>query len=248
MADVDELISGLALRGWGMNLTDSIKVVDLGEKAIEPLIAALKDSDRVVRANAAKAFRFLSDCLKTGILVDSDFEQAIEPLIKSLDDTDSWVRASVAWTLGSLGDERAVEPLLAVLNDSSEDVRLAASEALGWLGDERAVQPLINLFEREMEWEVRIGLRHGAGIAGALGQLMDIRAVEPLIAALRDDNELVRIGAAAALGRIGDGRAVRPLVVALKVFDEKVSPIVMALHNLGHDRDGEPSPAATNDE
>ena len=55
--------------------------------------------------------------------------------------------------------------------------------------------------------------------AVALGKIGDTRAVEPLIAALGDQNEVVRRGGAMALGKISDRwqipPAVEPLIVAL---------------------------------
>lgn len=91
---------------------------NMGEKAVEPLIAALKDEDACVRFLAA------------GALGDIGDERAVEPLIAALSDEHSYVREYAAEALGKIGDERAIEPLTAALNDEEEDVRMKATEAL----------------------------------------------------------------------------------------------------------------------
>jgi HEAT repeat protein len=75
--------------------------------AVEPLIAALKDSEEDVRENAAYALG------KIG---------AVEPLIAALKDSDEDVRETVAKILGEIGDPRAIEPLVtAALNYKNSD-------------------------------------------------------------------------------------------------------------------------------
>lgn len=98
-------------------------------RAVEPLIAALKDENNEVRFSAAIALGDIKD------------PRAIEPLIAILkgepliatlkDDDDGDVRRSAAWALGKIGDLRAVEPLIAALKDEDVYVRKSAKEALG---------------------------------------------------------------------------------------------------------------------
>ena len=87
-------------------------------RAVEPLIAALKDEDSDVRAAAAYALGEIKD------------PRAVEPLIAALKDGDSDVRKAAAKALGEIKDPRAVEPLIAALKDAKWRVREAAAEAL----------------------------------------------------------------------------------------------------------------------
>ena len=68
-------------------------------------MAALKDSDSNVRAQAAWAL---------GLKGDS---RAVESLMDALKDTDGNARAQAAWALGLKGDYRAVEALSAATKD-----------------------------------------------------------------------------------------------------------------------------------
>jgi HEAT repeat protein len=195
-------------------------------RAVEPLIAALKDKDKGVRRKAAEALGKLQ-----GV-------QAVEPLIAALKDEHELVRQVALRALGQIWQL----PRLAELGSSSRSMRREAVEALGKLRDARAVEPLIVALEDD-DWWVR------SGAARALRKLGDTRAVEPLIAVLRDEEELVRqhalralgqiwqlpdltrLGsndrsvqeeAAEALGELGDTRAVEPLIAALKDKDKGV--------------------------
>jgi HEAT repeat protein len=106
-------------------------------RAVEPLIAALKDAEWRVRAAAAYALGKIKD------------PRAVEPLIAALKNES---RAAAAYALGEIKDPRAVEPLIAALKD--KDVRASAAEALGKIGDPRAVEPLIDALQ-DKEWFVR---------------------------------------------------------------------------------------------
>ncbi len=156
-------------------------LVSIGEPAVEPLIAALKDEHEGVRFGAAKALRRLG-------------EPAVEPLIAALKDEHKEVRSVATEVLGGLGDARAVEPLIAALRDEDVWVRFRATEALGRLGDP-AVEPLIAALKDEHKM-----VRSNA--AWALGRLEDARAMEPLIAALKDEYETVVSAATEAIERM----------------------------------------------
>ena len=86
-------------------------------RAVEPLIAALNDSDSDVREYAADALGEIGD------------KRAVEPLIVALRDSNDNVRNNSVWALGKIGDKRAVEPLIASLKDS-DSVRSEAAIAL----------------------------------------------------------------------------------------------------------------------
>ena len=187
----------------------------LGDKkdarAVEPLIAVLKDKDenQDVRGAAVLALAAIKD------------RRAVEPLIAVLKDKDEeWIfRVTAASVLGKIKSARAVEPLIAVLKDKDEDlfigaVRASAVTALGEIKDVRAVESLI------------VALKDGnrtvrAGAAKALGEIKDARAVESLIEALKDENSFVRWCAAGALDLIGGVKAQEALSLFLKDINLK---------------------------
>ena len=109
-------------------------LVEIGEPAIEPLVAALKDKNQEVRALVTSALR--------EILRKTKDPRAPEPLIATLNHEHDDVRRRAASLLGIIGDPRAVEPLIDALSDEDDEVRASAAEALGRIGDSRAVEPL----------------------------------------------------------------------------------------------------------
>lgn len=74
------------------------------ERAVEPLIQALKDKNAGVRRVVADALGKIKD------------ERVLEPLIQALEDRDNDVRNRAAKALGKKGDPRAVEALTKTLN------------------------------------------------------------------------------------------------------------------------------------
>jgi HEAT repeat protein len=163
--------------------------IKIGEPAVEPLIAALKDKSDYIRENAANALGKIKD------------NRAVEPLIAVLNDRKGieTVQFEVVKALGAIGDSRAVKPLIAALRDPSYNLPLYAAEALGEIKDIRAVEPLIVALKHERDM-----VRSYA--AEALGKIKDIRAIEPLIALLEDKFDMVQSYTARALRNItGEG-------------------------------------------
>jgi CheY-like chemotaxis protein len=156
----------------------------------------------------------------------------IEPVIQALDDTEGAVRLAAVEALKRLKKRRAVEPLIALLDDQELEVRLAAVQALGILGEKQAVGPLVDrLDDADIGWAVIL----------ALGRLKSRQAIELLLAALDDENALVRIMAALSLGRVGAKRAVAPLKEMLADGDVWVhQAAALALNQLGHPGATEP--------
>ena len=232
-------------------------VIALGEiqdaRVVEPLIAALKDSDKDVRGQAAIWLGGIKDA------------RAVEPLITALKDSDKDVRGHVVVALGEIEDARAVEPLIATLNDSDRKVRKLAAIWLGKIKDTRAVEPLIAAL-KDSDKDVR------RQAAIALGEIKDTRAVEPLVAALMDVS--VCEAAADALDKIGwqpgqdensaaywvfrqewnkcieiGAPAVEPLIAILKDSDKEVrGAAASALGQIGDVRAVEPLAKALSEE
>jgi hypothetical protein len=92
-------------------------------RAVEPLVAALRDRDKDVRWAGARSLAAIRD------------RRAVEPLITALRDQDRDVRIAAVQALGTIGDPRAVGPLMAILDQDPHDwVRMVAADALERLG------------------------------------------------------------------------------------------------------------------
>jgi FOG: HEAT repeat len=195
--DVKKLIQALGFKESSVRQAAAAALGQIGDaRAVEPLIATLKDPDCThlgdtinVRLAAVAALGQIGDT------------RAVEPLIATLQDWGMVVQQTAAARL--FGDPRVANPLIATLEDAWRGVRQAAAAALGQIGDARAVEPLIATLQ-DTDW-IRVGatinVRQAA--AAALGQIGDARAVEPLIAALKDEETSVRQSATEALGRLG---------------------------------------------
>ncbi|MCP4695954.1 MAG: hypothetical protein GY862_03755 [Gammaproteobacteria bacterium] len=199
---VASLIVALENQTWEVREVAAEALVKIGQPAVEPLIAALKDSE--VRQAAVDAL------VKIG-------EPAVVPLIAEFKDSE--VRQAAVDALVKIG-QPAVEPLIAVLKDSDKDVREVAADVLekiGWQpGKDKtgawfwiakrnwdkcvetgrpAAEPLIATL-KDSDKDVR------RAAAEALGQIGDSRAVGPLIAAFKDNNKDVHRAAANSLQQI----------------------------------------------
>lgn len=174
------------------------------ERAVEPLIQALKDKFQPVRFEAVSALRMIGD------------KKAIEPLIETLKDENPSVRGLAVEALEEMRDSRAVEPLIQALEDEKSGVRKKAADALKRLEDKKAVEPLIKALKHKNSY-VR------AGAADVLEKIGSERAVEPLIQALKDEDGLVRAYAAEALKKMGAAPGV----------EEKVSKSFTEKNNMG---------------
>jgi HEAT repeat protein len=152
---------------------------EIGEPAVEPLLACFEHADPEVRATAAFLFTALRDTGGT----------AEQPLMSMLDDPDELVRQSAAYALGTHDSRRAVPKLIALATrpwqmpsreadpeawgEAYPYDACAAIDALGQLGDPRAVQPLIFLIESQGA----DGPMHDEAVR-ALGLLGDFRAAQ----------------------------------------------------------------------
>lgn len=196
------------------------------ERAVEPLIAALKDDDHVVCTAAVQALARLH--------IDWSSSPAARAAVPTLIDAleDSYSLASRRHD--GYDDERKA---------SARDVRRAAAEALGRIGDARAVAPLITALKARDST-----IRYFA--AEALGKVKDARAVAPLIVALIDPDYVVGKAAATALANIDASwtrseaarAAVPDLIAALQDDDRVISWAAgEALDKIGVARPGSPA-------
>ncbi|MDO8479307.1 MAG: HEAT repeat domain-containing protein [Candidatus Rokubacteria bacterium] len=120
------------------------------DRALEALLAALRDQNWFVRMRAVKLLAALrqpgaAEALETAARSDDDEdvreealvalatlapERALPALLRGLRDEDSWVRERVASLLGELGDRRALPALLRAMQGREEDVAAAAADAV----------------------------------------------------------------------------------------------------------------------
>lgn len=130
-ARLDVAIDGLAKRGDTPARMQAAKRLGTSKdpRALEPLLAALRDPNRDVRWAAIEALGELGD------------PRAVEPLAQYLEREEAyrWGKRLVANALGTIGDSQAVEPLLRLLTDEDPFVRRLAAIALVWIGDPRGV-------------------------------------------------------------------------------------------------------------
>ena len=114
----------------------AIALASFGEIAVEPLVAALKDSNPIVRRNAAWAIGEIRDGDKINRSI------ALEPLVSALSDEDSWVRRAAAFALDEIKDSRTATALINALSDETAGVREMAANALGEMKEPSAFNSL----------------------------------------------------------------------------------------------------------
>ncbi len=144
MDKVEQLIAKLQ-KGKPKEKADAAKELGkLGDvRAMEPLIATLKDKERIVRDAAAKALDKIDPKWR-----ESEFAKKVVPeLIATLKNQDEDECEAAVWAWGEFGDTRAVAPLIDVLginlnSDFVAPLRVTAAWALGELRDEQAVSAL----------------------------------------------------------------------------------------------------------
>jgi len=197
-------------------LADALKAPDAATRAMilqtlarlkEPraagiLIAALKDRDSRVRAEAAAA---LADVVAAA--------QRVEPLLAALRDEDAEVRLKAAKGLAQVRDPRSVGPFMNALRDPDARVRATVATELGELREPSTVKALRSIIADESP-EVRQAAREALIKFGAA-------AVDVLTGELTSKSPDVRVRMAQALGGCGAG-AVEPLIAALQDEDARV--------------------------
>ena len=221
---IDQLISNLGTRYWDKAVEE---LVQIGEPAAGPLIAALRPEVRftssraclaLARIGTPKAVEAVFQALAegsaevrseaAGALRCIGSDRAVVHLRDLLSkDGDFRVRMSAANALGMVGSGNSIDVLTAALEDSNEYVRGEAATSLGKLGSEKSVDPLL-LASRDESSVVRQRARDALMMIG--------RPAAPAIAlTLRDPDARVRRSAALMLGKIASEHALTGLIEAL---------------------------------
>jgi HEAT repeat protein len=134
-------------------------------EAVPAVIAALRDTDEVVRAGAAAALGKIGPAAA----------ETVPALIAALGDADKMVRRSAAGTLEHIGPpaaEAVPALLVTALADFDTDVCQSAAEAIG-----QAVMPALALAVQSVDWGLRTSPTEALKVIGSAG-------VPSLIAAL----------------------------------------------------------------
>ncbi len=179
-------------------------------RAIEPLVAALRDPD-------------LRD-LAVGGLKQLNTAATVDALLAIGPEADLNVRRAVIEILGTSHDGRAIAPLVAALQDPDAGLRRLAAQALGTQENRQALEPLLTCLQ-DPDQAVRL-----AAIE-ALGQLRDIRVAEPLLALLSETHRETRLLAAEALAHLG--APVVPLLLAALQKGASAYRVMEALEKVG---------------
>jgi HEAT repeat protein len=223
-------IGAPAVEALSLSLNDNLSLVRINaakalgqikdERAIDPLITLLKDTDLGVRIEAAQALEKLGwqpgrdengavywaglqrweRCVEIG-------SPALEALLTMLSGSNDWqLRIKVINALGQIGDQGAVEALTAILKQNDWNLSQAAATALGQIGSHLAE---FSLRPRIVEALIA-ALKEGRGnsqelhkvAAAALGQIGDPGAIEALKTALKDKSSAIRLAAAEGLEKL----------------------------------------------
>ncbi|MFA4859429.1 HEAT repeat domain-containing protein [Methanoregula sp.] len=115
----------------------------IGQAAIAPLSAAMKEPKWETRYRAAEALGRIAD------------EKAVKPLIQGLNDNRDHVRYMAAKGLRELGDSNAIEPMIILLKDENQYVRMMAVRALGAIGGEKSLDALRQAQKTEPDENVK---------------------------------------------------------------------------------------------
>jgi len=188
--EVEIQIDLLKEKDWFRRKEAAITLGEMGdERAVAPLITALRDDEWNVREAAEDALAMIGS-------------PAVEPLIKALREYQT--RRYVIKVLGRIKDERVLDPLFVQLrNEEFKDDATAALVEVGLPAVERLTAVL-----NDKDRNVR---KHAVLALGAIGLP---EAVDLLIEATQDEEWEVRMAAIAGLEQIGDERG-KPAVKAL---------------------------------
>ncbi len=191
-ASVSELVEAVKDDNWRVRRTAVIALGGIEDKnAIEALTKALKDSNMLVSAHAAKSLlaldrKELEDRHKEKGISSFDEDDpeefqsckiALEPLLGLLKDKDPLYRMNAVGALELLRREPQVgETLAGALEDENQSVRDFAALSLGRAGDRRAIKLLIDLMLSD-----RYHYHLRGAIPGLLVHIGDYSVMETLV-------------------------------------------------------------------
>jgi HEAT repeat protein len=161
-----------------------------GSQVVQALAAALQDESLKVRQSAVRALERIG-------------RPAIKELTAALTHKDSYVRQQAAEAFVRYKEPTSVPALIVASKDSELKVRRYSLWALAKTGDARAVDAFIAALgeaDDELQWRAEEGLvRVGPP------------AVPALLAALKHEQEKVRLLVIKVLGKLGDEQALPAL-------------------------------------
>ncbi len=245
MADsVAEHITALNDSDWGVREDAATALGKFQDpRGVQPLIRALKDSDRSVRVAATTSLTAIGESavlslghslqdldpnvqeIAASILATIGDDRVVDALIAALLNPNWIVRSHAAKALGRIGDPSAIDTLILLLQDKVPAVRDDAGAAITALG-EPSIAPLLQLLNHK-DWKIRLRA------VEALALLKPQSAVDPLIKLMfKDPDTAVKQDAIRALGEIGDSRAIDAL---LSVLDQPTlkTEAITALGKIG---------------
>ena len=124
------------------------------------------------------------------------------------------IEIDLFWTQSEAA-QKALPELVAALNDENPKIRVNAGETLKRIGKTSIKYLLVALTHED--WNTQ---RRAEGILVAIDPNWYVsdgakQAIPGFIAALKEENEAVRLGAVIALGKIQDNRVIEPLIDSL---------------------------------
>lgn len=198
---VPGLLEMLSDRSWGVRRAVVAGLASLGDCAVAPLCAWLREVRTTERGIAAAVDALVAS---TGPGTDlAVLELAGCPVAA--------VVADAAQILGRRRSALAADALGRLIDHPDDNVALSGIEALGRLGGAASVESLVRAVLSDNFFRTFAAI-------GVLGSLGDPRAIGPLGGLLKDSRYAVE--AARALGQSGDRGAVGPLATLLGQPDE----------------------------
>ncbi|MHC4755322.1 MAG: HEAT repeat domain-containing protein [Planctomycetota bacterium] len=136
--DVESIIKEIKTGKTYDDRNNAFKALSMvrGSDAVDPLITALEDENRYIRAAAAHALGNIGDT------------RAVKPLLTALKYKTWRVPRPELKAIHKIGTS-AVESLLVELKNEDPEIRRWAAVALRWIDDSRAVEPLVSAIEKE---------------------------------------------------------------------------------------------------
>lgn len=194
---VRELIGMLSDTSWTVRRAVVAGLAALGDSAVAPLCAWLRDARSNENAIAA-AVDALAGSLGSTVADD---------VLALADHDNPQVVADAAQILGRRRVSDGVPVLARLVQHENDNVSVSAIEALGMIGGTAAVEALIEVVESHKFFRTFPAIQ-------VLSRTGDPRSVPPLAALLAD--ETYRLEAVRALGRTGMASAIAPIVSLLQ--------------------------------